>query len=173
MNMLEMGCWSDALFLMENRGFSKEEATELALQLFNWGMKCAFDRMRPSRPLPADLPPEVHAAAEFTLTAETVLPPSPAKPAKPRREPKKAPHRFPADFVLSDELLAFARERGFTAVEIDSMWAKFSNHHKANGSEFVDWNAAWRTWVMRSVDYKNRDNRGPGGGDRNRIDDRL
>jgi hypothetical protein len=157
----EIGCWSDALFLMESRGFSKEDAAELALQLFNFGVSAAYDRMRPSRPmdLPA-LPPPSQAAAPAPAST-----PAPAKKAKPKREPAKGLHRMPADFDLGDDMRAFATERAFPPAAINMMWLKFTNHYRANGATAVDWKAKWRTWVLKTVEFNTRDGRTPSGSD--------
>ena len=79
-------------------------------------------------------------------------------PPKPRakRDPKKAMHRIPEDFRLTPDLRKYASDRSFTPTEIETMWAKFYSHHKSNGKEFVDWNHAWLTWVLRGVEYKSR-----------------
>ena len=165
MKVEELGCWSDALFLLESKGFSKDDAAELVLQIFSWGIRASLDRLRPSRPLPADLPQEVHdAAAQLTLLAETASPPAPAKPAKVRREPAKGLHRIPPDFALDDDLRCFAIERGFGAKAIEGMWLKFFNHYRAKGETAVDWRAKWRTWVMKTVEFNTRDGVSPNGG---------
>ncbi|WP_316227856.1 hypothetical protein [Bradyrhizobium sp. SZCCHNR3015] len=166
MKIEDMGTFSDALSYMEQHGIGPDDAKKLALQIFNWGIGAALDRMRPSRPSPVDLP-EV-PGEQLSLIQETAAP----KPKK-AAAPKKAPHRIPQDFVKDEDMTCFARERGFTIGEIESMWLKFFNHYAANGETAVDWRAKWRTWVMRGVDYKARDNRGPGGRDPNKIDDRL
>lgn len=78
--------------------------------------------------------------------------PKPAAPSQAKRP-------FPEDFVLSPELAKFATDRSFTRPEIDSMWIKFKNRNLRDGSLYSNWSAAWRTWVMHAVDYRNRDNR--------------
>jgi hypothetical protein len=88
---------------------------------------------------------------------------APPKPAKP----KKVKRRWPDDFTLTDELIRFAKERGFERGQhvggIDWMWGKFRNRNLSRGEEYADWNAAWRTWVMNQVEYRNGGGRqGPG-----------
>lgn len=160
--MEEIGCWSDVLHLMENRGFSSGEATEVALQLFNWGFRAAVDRLRPTRQAPADLPASPEVAAQLTLVGET--PTERARPAR-KKEPAKGLHRIPADFELTSDLFQFARDRAFPPAAIDAMWMKFTNHYRGNGATAVDWKAKWRTWVLKTVEFNTRDGRTPGGGD--------
>jgi hypothetical protein len=80
--------------------------------------------------------------------------PTPARATKAR---KRAP--IPTDFALDADLIAFARERG---VDPDAEFERFVNHHTAVGSLFVDWRAAWRTWVSRAVGFK-KNGRAPKG----------
>lgn len=157
-----MRCWSDVLLLMESRGFSRDEAVETALQLFNWGFRAAFDRMRPSRPMPNDLPSTPDVAAQLTLTSE---PPAERAAPKKKREPAKGLHRIPADFALDDDMRKFAADRAFPPKAIEAMWQKFYNHYVANGQTAVDWRAKWRTWVMRTVEFNTRDGKTPAGVD--------
>src|SRR5579872_5599627 len=115
MKVEEIGCWSDVLNLMENRGFSKSDAVELALQIFNWGVRAAIDQMRPSRPSPSDLP-ALPSSAQLPLVETSPAP----KPAKPRKEPAKGLHRIPADFVLDDDMRKFAADRAFPPRAIEA-----------------------------------------------------
>lgn len=160
--MEEVGCWSDVLFLMESRGFSKADAAELALQIFNWGIRAAIERMKPSRPNPSDLP---DMAAQLQLTVEGA---GAAQAKAKKKEPSKGLHRIPADFALDDDMRAFATDRAFPPKAIDAMWMKFFNHYRANGQTAVDWRAKWRTWVMKTVEFNTRDGRTPGGEDTTR-----
>lgn len=148
----DVGNLSDALFFIEQLGASKLDAKTVVLKIYYAGMGACLDQLRDDRPFPADLS---HLVAQASPAAEIELP-------KGKKAPKKALHRIPSDMILTDELRQFAKERAFSANEIESMWVKFFNHYLANGDTAVDWKAKWRTWVMRGVDYKIRDNsRGP------------
>ena len=160
MDVKQVGNFSDGLFCMEQRGFSVDEARELALLFFNWGVAACVDRLRPTRPMPSDVPPVTLEQLALVSTDPT---------PKTKHAPKKALHRIPEDMAFSPELRKFAHDRAFTPTEIENMWTKFFNHYLANGETAVNWESKWRTWVMRGVEYKNRDQ----GQNRNRIDDRL
>ncbi len=54
---------------------------------------------------------------------------------------------FPVDFTLSPELASLAIKRG---LDPTATFAHFKDHHTAKGSRFVDWVAAWRTWLANS-----------------------
>jgi hypothetical protein len=70
------------------------------------------------------------------------------------KEPKtKRARQYPADFVLTNEMRAYAEQNGIATNRIDGMFEHFSNHHKAKGSKFVDWKLAFYTWVRNYKQY--------------------
>lgn len=71
----------------------------------------------------------------------------------PIKFPKKISTAIPDDFAMDAAMERFAAERGFDGEEVRRMFEKFCNHHRAKGSRFADWRAAWRTWVGNQVDY--------------------
>lgn len=72
----------------------------------------------------------------------------------PIKFPKqRATTTIPEDFALDAEMLRYAADRAFTEADSRRMFEKFINHHRAKGSRFVDWRAAWRTWVGNQVDF--------------------
>ena len=67
---------------------------------------------------------------------------------------KAAPKRatpFQKDFSLTEGLHQYASDRG--VVDVVAEFEKFREHHIARGTLFKDWEAAWRTWVLRSAQY--------------------
>lgn len=137
---------------MEKSGIAKDDAAQIATTLFQWGVSAAVDRMRPTRPAPADLP---QLPEQASLIAEAAQP----KPAKTKR-PAMVKRRIPDDFALTADLITFARERGFAEARIRKMFDDFVNYYRASGKTWADWNAVWRTWVNRERDRLNM-NSGP------------
>jgi len=90
----------------------------------------------------------------------------------PQPAPRKVATTWPEGFALAEDMMRFARERGFDPPSILRMWERFRDRNQSRGEKYVDWKAAWRTWVNNQVEFKNRDNRprGPGG---DHIDGRL
>jgi len=76
-----------------------------------------------------------------------------ARKEKPRA--KRASHSttWPDDFTLTEERASWARDVG---IEVAWEWNKFKDFHHAKGSRFLDWNAAWRTWIRNAVDFAER-----------------
>ncbi|WP_434042263.1 MULTISPECIES: hypothetical protein [Sorangium] len=73
--------------------------------------------------------------------------PEPTHAPKPRasRKPKAKPEvDCPASNATGDEVEAFLREWQITGDEAEI--SHFLDHHRAKGSRFKDWLAAWRTW---------------------------
>jgi hypothetical protein len=166
MDTSDLGTFSDVMFYLEQKGVGKDAARDIVTRVFMWGIAAAMDRLRPTRPLPADVPPVT--PEQLSLIAE---PPAP-KPAKPPK-PKQVARTFPEDFTLTEPLIVFAANRGFNPIETQRMWERFRDRNMAKGEKYADWNAAWRTWVNNQVEFRNRDGRGPGGRDPNKHDDRL
>lgn len=60
---------------------------------------------------------------------------------------------WPDDFRLTEERTSLATEQ---RLEMPWEWNKFKDHHRAKGSRFVDWDAAWRTWIRHAVEFAER-----------------
>jgi hypothetical protein len=54
---------------------------------------------------------------------------------------------WPADFVLTVEMSAYAQKKDLDALD---EWEGFEDYHKAHGSKFSDWVAAWRLWCRNA-----------------------
>lgn len=92
---------------------------------------------------PAD-PDEIGGALPGMPSVAAVPPP----PERPKRR-----IRIPKDFALTPDLRAFATDRGVPDGDVGAMFEHFRNHHTAKGSTMIDWDAAWRTWVLGSPQY--------------------
>lgn len=143
-----MGTFSDILFFMEKHGIARDDAASIASQLFQWGVAAAMERWRPSLPAPSDLPQVVEGMTlyENGENVGTVVSP------KKRSKPAMVKRRIPNDFALTDDLINFAKERGFAEQRIKKMFEDFTNYYRASGKTWSDWNAVWRTWVNRERD---------------------
>lgn len=66
---------------------------------------------------------------------------------------KRASTAMPEGLALDDAMRKFAGDRGYAGVNVERMFERFLNHHRAKGSRFADWQAAWRTWVGNQVQF--------------------
>lgn len=67
-----------------------------------------------------------------------------------------APDLFP----ITDQMRRWWSERSDPRVNLDRETENFLDHHRARGSTFKDWTAAWRTWMTNAVTFAQRDSRG-------------
>jgi hypothetical protein len=58
----------------------------------------------------------------------------------------------PDDFTVDPALREWAAEKGIRA-DLDTETEKFLDHHRAKGSTFLDWRAAWRTWMNNATKF--------------------
>lgn len=47
---------------------------------------------------------------------------------------------------------------GWPPGELETQLEHFTAHHRAKGSKFKDWDAAWKTWVLGSRNFRKPDN---------------
>lgn len=103
-------------------------------------------------------------ASELRLEAykasETEIPPSPPAGKNgangEHRARKKPATRAPDSFEITEPMWAWAQEQGVVHERIETETAKFLDHHKAKGSAFIDWPAAWRKWMRNVVEFAAR-----------------
>jgi hypothetical protein len=60
---------------------------------------------------------------------------------------------WPEGFQLDGDLHRYAEEKGIPFAAIPTVWEHFENHHRAKGSVFADWRAAWRTWCLNEIKF--------------------
>jgi hypothetical protein len=84
--------------------------------------------------------------------------PSERRPTKRKLDSSKRRNRtfIPANFTITVAHLKFAEEHGWDSNRAHLEFKQFSNHHRSEGNTFADWDAAWRTWVLRGVGYDKR-----------------
>ena len=63
------------------------------------------------------------------------------------------------EFPVTPAMEKWARSHGF-ACDLEAQTALFLDHHRAKGSLFADWQAAWRNWI-RHVDVFAAQRAGP------------
>ena len=110
-------------------------------------------------PMPGHRPPDGIVESEVEVTTTTTPPLSPpglendtpasskqtTKPAK-RKSPTTPP---PENFELTTAMQEWFREKfgNVPARLVKQQTEQFLDHHRSKGNQFVDWKAAWRTWM--------------------------
>jgi hypothetical protein len=86
------------------------------------------------------------------------------KDSSSRRATSRRRSALPDAFLLSEKMGTYAQANGFDSARTAREFDRFCNHHRAKGSLFVDWEAAWRTWVSNALEYSRRNSGGTQGG---------
>jgi hypothetical protein len=103
---------------------------------------------------PGSTQAEAEAEAEREGDKSPPLAPEGAPPRQQRRG-RKPPTPVPEEFDLTEPLLAWAKEHtGLDAGAIERETQKMLSHNRAHGSVMADWQAAWRTWMLRVNDFR-------------------
>lgn len=74
---------------------------------------------------------------------------APLKPSKAKPRGSRAPDGF----ELTEAHYDRAAEYGVPLDRVDAETTRFLDHHRAKGTVFQDWQAAWRTWMQRAAEY--------------------
>lgn len=96
--------------------------------------------------------------APVTLVKRDVISPLPSsltsslRVIKHRESKRKDKSKIPDDFALTNKLREFAEKRNVCNIEIE--FQHFCEKARRDGTEWADWGAAWRTWILQGV--KNR-----------------
>jgi hypothetical protein len=100
--------------------------------------QCNVDVTLQSRPVEAEIEAEIDKDKVKSIGAD-----------KPRKPASKATS-LPSDFYPNATGVEYADSRRVPlAVELES----FRNWHMAKGSTMKDWQAAWRTWCDKAVEF--------------------
>jgi hypothetical protein len=70
-----------------------------------------------------------------------------------RRQRSKPRTGIPSTWNPDPAGVAYAEKAGMNRLIIDREAGKFRNHHMAKGSLMADWNAAWRTWCDKAIEF--------------------
>jgi len=111
-------------------------------------------------PAPSDACMQMHTTAD---EARTDLPGTGTGTGTDNREPepdganarKRASRKAPADFVVTDELRAWAAENA-PLVDVDKATEKFRDH--TFKTAMLDWPATWRNWLRKDQEFKEQRN---------------
>jgi hypothetical protein len=156
----------DGLRRMISRGELEREQRPGRSNVYRVVMR---DEHAPPVPTPRSTTPRSETGGSYatpTPRSETPPPPGqrpPHNPQEPSEEPsptnkRRAPRPkqsltpAPDDFEITNHLRAWAASRNVTC-DLDEATEEFLNHHRAKGSEFKNWDAAWQTWMTRTKRY--------------------
>lgn len=111
-------------------------------------------------PTPAAPAPAPADAAPITIINHQLTKKEPSVIGATAKKPKSARATIlPNDFMPDDTAEKLASDFGLS---LDEQQAAFSDHHSAKGTTFIDWQAAFRTWLRNASKFAARS----GGGQR-------
>ena len=127
------------------------------VQIVNWLKHQKIDRPSESR-LPSIDERSCHTREESRASdadlgpSTSTLDRGPPAPTGPRAEKKRAT-QYPENFSPD---LERALAAGLSDAEAAREAQKFKNYAQANAKTYVDWQAAWRNWCLKSAEYLGR-----------------
>lgn len=63
-------------------------------------------------------------------------------------------HAAPAELEITQRMIDWLDTvPGNMAIDMVYETEKFLDYHRAKGTKFVDWTAAWRNWMRRAVEW--------------------
>ncbi len=66
---------------------------------------------------------------------------------------KKKKVELPTNYSLSPEHIKYALDNKIPEHMIETLFEDFCIHHRKNGNKFVNWYAAWQTWVRNDKKF--------------------
>jgi uncharacterized protein YdaU (DUF1376 family) len=73
---------------------------------------------------------------------------------KERSDKKSRKIELPQNYKLEADHIEYAKKKGLKDIEIKPAFEEFCIYHRKMGSIFVDWYAAWQTWVRKAIEFK-------------------
>jgi len=117
------------------------------------GIGTRFGDEPKTAPKPSPMPPfgDGPSSASASSSADDAPPTASRKRARGGQETN-----CPAQFDVSDEMASWAVSLGVAVEALQPQTEKFLDHHRAKGTRFIDWKAAWRTWMRNTVEFGQR-----------------
>lgn len=110
----------------------------------------------PSRPVPSQEreeppvgPPEGPSDSAFKLEP----PPPPKAKRSGRAKVERMATTLPNGWQPASAAFSFGTARGLDEQRVRLEGEKFAAHHTAKGSTYIDWDAAFRTWLLKAPEF--------------------
>jgi len=59
----------------------------------------------------------------------------------------------PMEFTITETMREWATGEGLNPTVLQSETEKFLDHHRSRGNTFKNWEAAWRNWIRKAIDW--------------------
>ncbi|MDR4470394.1 MAG: YdaU family protein [Nitrospira sp.] len=90
------------------------------------------------------------------LNKEDVLAQKPEKslsPAKPSPKKQPIPISLPEGFTISDDLWEWGSKKNYVREWMEREFEKFCDRNRATGERYIDWEAAFRNWLLKAEEF--------------------
>jgi Helix-turn-helix domain len=67
----------------------------------------------------------------------------------------------PDEFTIDAPMARWWYGKGRSDIDLERETENFLDHHRAKGTTFKDWTAAWRNWMTNAITYADRSGRRP------------
>jgi hypothetical protein len=85
--------------------------------------------------------------------------PSASLKPTPKKKPVLIP--LPEGFAISNDLWDWATQKQFSREWIEREFEKFCDRNRAKGERYIDWEAAFRTWLLKAEEFASTRNGQP------------
>jgi len=107
-----------------------------------------------AQPMPEPKPPIGYGSSSSSSSSTSpISPPSGGNGGSHKPKRSRDLSAVPDDFEVSDDMAQWAVNLGVQPDALKAQTEKFLDHHRAKGSRFRDWPAAWRTWMRNAVEF--------------------
>lgn len=145
------GAWTQKRLTKERdyvRGKSKKNS---AAAKARWDQKpLETNNNSDANAMPSHMPNVCQTDAP-TPTPTPIEKTEPIGSVKKRRSPEV---ELPYGWVPNERNIKDAKDKGFSAKDIEDEADRFRNYHEAKQSRFRNWDAAWRTWVANAAKFR-------------------
>ena len=66
---------------------------------------------------------------------------------------RKRATSLPVEFTITETMREWATGEGLNPTVLQSETEKFLDHHRSRGNTFKNWEAAWRNWIRKAVEF--------------------
>jgi hypothetical protein len=100
---------------------------------------------------------EVTRAVTHPVTVVPTRPDPTPKDTTPAVSARKRATAAPDLFPITEQMSAWGRVNCPLVMDPEAQTRQFLDHHRAKGTTFKDWTAAWRTWMTNAQRFASRD----------------
>lgn len=95
-------------------------------------------------------------SSSSSTSVSPIAPPHKGNGEVHRRRQRVPATPCPARFELTDEMVQWAEKQGVSLDQVRPQTERFIDHWKSKGELRADWDATWRNWMRKAVEFNRR-----------------